>query len=358
MKERKTRKLLRSLNNFFAFFLVVAFVVTCCMLLFLNTMAAEMGIELTSGGIETAAKITFLNVILVSAIIALCDLVRRKLLVDRPAAKIVSAGRRMMKGDFSVRIEKLKTLDSNDGFTEIAECFNKMAQELSATETLRNDFISNVSHEIKTPLALMQNYAKLLEDSELSEEKRIEYAKAIGIASRRLSSLVTNILKLNKLENQKIAPKFEKYDLSQQICECMLQFEDLWEKKKIDIQTDIDDGIFVCSDSEMMSIVWNNLISNAIKFTDEGGTVSVSVKASDNHATIKISDTGCGMSREVGKHIFDKFYQADSSRATEGNGLGLALVKKVVDITNNTISVESRQGEGTTFTVRMRKNNG
>lgn len=355
MSDERIRRIIRSVSHFLVFFLIVGFVVTCCMTLFLNTMAKEMNIEFTASNVASAAKITMLNVILITLLITVCDLFRRRITVDRPAKRITDATRKMMKGDFSVRIEQEKVYDSEDRFAEIAECINMMAQELSSTETLRTDFIANVSHELKTPLAVMQNYGTLLQAPDLPEEKRIEYAKAISSASKRLASLVTNILKLNKLENQKITPKFEEYDLSEQLCECLLQFEDSWERKKLNIETDIEDGVFIFSDCEMMSLVWNNLISNAIKFTDEGGTVSVSVKSTENHATVTVKDTGCGISHDVGAHMFDKFYQGDTSHATEGNGLGLALVKRVIDITKSSISVASDRGAGTAFTVRMRK---
>jgi len=231
-----------------------------------------------------------------------------------------------------------------------------MAEELSNTETLRTDFIANVSHELKTPLSVMKNYAAMLAAPELPKEKRIEYSKAISEASKRLADLITNILKLNKLENQQIAPLFEVYDLSEQVIECLLNFEDVWERKGIEIETDIDDGITVFSDKEMMTLVWNNLFSNALKFTSEGGRVSVSVKSDGDDASVTVTDTGCGISSDLGSHIFDKFYQGDTSHATEGNGLGLALVKRVVDITESDISVNSEIGAGTSFTVKIRKN--
>ena len=355
MSNEKFKKALRHVNDFLTFFLIVSFVVTCCMLLFLNTLASSMGIVFTQENIASAAKITLINVILLTLILTVGDTIRRKITVERPTKKILQAGRKMMTGDFSVRIEKSSPATLHDGFDEIADCFNKMAQELSSTETLRTDFIANVSHEIKTPLAIMSNYATLLQESDLSEENRIEYAKAISTSSHRLSNLVSNILKLNKLENQQIAPKFEKYNLSEQLCECLLQFEDAWEQKDLVVETDIDEDVFVISDSEMMSLVWNNLISNAIKFSESGGTLALSLKASEHHATVKVQDTGCGISHDVGAHMFDKFYQGDTSHSTEGNGLGLALVKRVIDITKNTISVESELGKGTAFTVRMRK---
>ena len=230
-----------------------------------------------------------------------------------------------------------------------------MAEELGSVETLRTDFIANVSHELKTPLAVMQNYGTMLQSPDLPDEKRIEYAKGITDNSRRLASLITNILKLNKLENQQIFPVSKRFDLSEQLCESLLQFEEIWEQKDIDIETDIEDEININSDPELLSLVWNNLLSNAFKFTEIGGTVSVQLTADNDFATIKILDTGCGISAETGKHIFEKFYQGDTSHAMLGNGLGLALVKRVVDIMNGEIAVESEVGKGSTFTVRLRR---
>ena len=201
----------------------------------------------------------------------------------------------------------------------------------------------------------MQNYGTMLQTPGLPEDKRIEYSKGITDAARRLANLITNILKLNKLENQQIFPNFEKYNLSEQLCECLLQFENEWEQKNINIETDIDEDVNICSDSELLSLVWNNLFSNAMKFTDSEDTVFVSLKQTYNHIEVKVKDTGCGMTPEVGEHIFEKFYQGDTSHAARGNGLGLALVKRVVDIIDGEIHVESVLGKGSTFTVEFRR---
>ena len=208
---------------------------------------------------------------------------------------------------------------------------------------------------MKTPLAVMQNYGTLLQTADLSDEKRIEYAKGVSDGSRRMAEMMTNILKLNRLENQQIYPKTSEFDLGEQLCECLLQFENIWEKANIEIDTDIAEDIKVKADEELLSLVWNNLFSNAFKFTEAGGTVSVSLTATAHHAIVKVKDTGCGMTAQVGAHIFEKFYQGDTSHATRGNGLGLALVKRVVDIMHGEISVESSVGIGTTFTVRIRR---
>lgn len=356
MKEKDTAtKILLALYHYVSFFILMAFIVTCCMMLFLATMARTMGIELTEENINTAAVLTFLNVVFLSLICTVIDAVRRKYMVDRPVKKIVCAAEKITEGDFSVRIEPLSSTNRADGLDKIVDCFNKMAEELSGVETLRSDFISNVSHEMKTPLSVIGNYAKLMEKDGLGDGERREYARAISDASRRLSDMVTNILKLNRLENQQIYPKKENFDLSEQLRICLLQYENVWESKNIEIETFIEDDVKISADSELLSLVWNNLLSNAFKFTPEGGKVSLCLSSSEHHVTVSVNDTGCGMTAEVGAHIFEKFYQGDTSHATSGNGLGLTLVKRVVDIVGGEINVESTVGVGSTFTVRIGK---
>lgn len=234
-----------------------------------------------------------------------------------------------------------------------------MTAELEGIETLRTDFISNVSHELKTPLAVIKNYAVMLRKTELSEEKRMEYAKAVSDASDRLSDLITNILKLNKLENQQIYPNVKTFNLGEQLCGCLLKFENIWEQKGIEIETDIEEDVYTESDAELLELVWNNLFSNAIKFTERGGRISLKLFSQGDRAVVQVTDTGCGISPEVGKHIFEKFYQGDTSHAQRGNGLGLALVKRVTDIIGGEVSVNSEIGKGSTFTVKLgRKENG
>lgn len=354
-KRRGYDGLLRVVYHYFLFFIMVAFLVTCCMMLFVSTFSATMNLTLTDENISMAAKLTFGNVVLLSLLFTIVDALRRKWAVDRPVKRIINAAEKIMAGDFSVRVPNVRSLGSSERFGDIAECFNKMAEELSGVETLRTDFIANVSHEMKTPLAVMQNYGTLLQQPGLDDKKRIEYAKAVTDGSRRLADMMTNILKLNRLENQQIYPQVTEYNLGEQLCECLLQYESVWEKSEIDIDTDIEEGVTVKADAELLSLVWNNLFSNAFKFTEPGGTVSVSLSATERYAIVKVKDTGCGMSPEVGAHIFEKFYQGDTSHATQGNGLGLALVKRVMDIMQGEIGVESVKGLGTSFTVKIRR---
>lgn len=354
MKRKMTwSRLLLSLYRYLVFFLLIAFLITCCLLLFTKTLTATAGVVLTRENLTAAAGLTFLNVLLLSLICTLLDLVRRKITVDRPVRRITEAAQRITAGDFSVRISPL--LGSGAAFNEIIACFNKMAEELAGMESLRTDLIANVSHELKTPLAVMGNYATLLQQPNLSEQQRMEYAKATAHAARRLGDLISNILKLNKLENQQIFPAVERYDLGEQLALCLLGFEELWEAKQLDIETDLEDGVMVSADPELLSLVWNNLLSNAIKFTDQGGRISLSLHQEDQGVVVQVSDTGCGISPEVGARIFDKFYQGDTSHAAQGNGLGLALVKRVMDIIGSDIAVESQPGKGSTFTVTLRR---
>ena len=354
MKKLRFRTALRAVNNYIVFFLVVAFAVTCCMLLFVNTLADTMGLTLTEENIAAAAKLTFGNVVLITLIFGTIDYIRRKIMVDRPVKMITEAAEQIMQGDFSVRIAPMHG-SGMEGFNQIAMAINAMAKELSGTETLRTDFIANVSHELKTPLAVMGNYATMLQRPGITEAEKNEYAKAISEAARRLAQLITNILKLNKLENQQIFPTPREFDLGEQLCASLSQFEDAWEGKNLEIETQIEEDVRIKSDPELLSLVWNNLISNAVKFTPEGGTVSVSLRTEDGSIIVSVSDTGCGMTPEIGQHIFEKFYQGDTSHATQGNGLGLALVKRVVDILNGEIGVQSIYGQGSTFTVKFKR---
>lgn len=355
MKKPKFKQVMRAINNYVVFFLIVAFVVSCCMMLFVSVLADTMGLVFNKDNIADAAKLTFGNVILITLLAGTFDYVRRKRMVERPVKQILTAAEKIMQGDFSVRIEPVKEFAGETGFNEIIKCLNKMTAELAGTETLRTDFIANVSHELKTPLAVMGNYATMLQRPGLPEEERIEYAKAISQSSRRLAQLITNILKLNKLENQQIFPQTEEFDLGEQLCESLLQFEDVWEKKRLNIETEMEEEIRIRSDPELLSLVWNNLISNAVKFTPEGGTIGVTLKTQGDQLIVSVRDTGCGIKPEVGQHIFEKFYQGDTSHATQGNGLGLALVKRVVDILNGEISVQSVYGQGSTFAVKIRR---
>ena len=347
MKKKDMRYSLFSIKGYINFFLLTLFIGATNLSLY-NNILQKYGDDSSQLRVQV---LIIANLLFISLIMTLVDSIRRKFTMELPIRRIVDALGLISKGKFETRIEPLHTLRVNE-FDEIIDGINKMAEELIHVETLKSDFISNVSHELKTPLAIVQSYAAMLQKSQLTDEEKEEYAKAIADAARRLSGLVTNILKLNKLENQDIYPEQNNYNIGEQLRNTLIAFEGVWSAKELEIEAEIED-VNVVGDENLLEIVWSNLISNAIKFSNPGGLIRISLKQERNAIVVTVADTGCGMDETTGKHIFDKFYQGDTSHAKEGNGLGLAMVKRVVDIINGDISVESRLGIGTTFTVRI-----
>lgn len=329
------------------FFLLVAIISTVVIM----TYAAV--VNSVDGNKTAIALIMFGVIAAVSVLCTVIDYIRRKFTVDKPVNQILDATNDIARGKFDTRLMPRHSLRHYDEYDFIMENLNKMSEELSKSEVLKTDFISNVSHELKTPLAIIQNYAALLRYDDLSADKRAEYAKTVSDASMRLSSLVTNILKLNKLENQRITEPTETVRLDEMLAQLVLGFEEIIDGKGIDLQCDLDE-ITVETLPNYLEIVFNNLISNAVKFTPPNGSIAVSLNAHGDDAIVKVSDSGCGISAETGKHIFDKFYQGDTSHSKEGNGLGLALVKKVIDVLGGEISVESEVNKGSVFTVKLK----
>jgi len=266
----------------------------------------------------------------------------------RPIRTLEEAMDKVSKGDFNVELD-------GDNVTQIGRLmnnFNKMTHDLSQIETFKNEFIGNVSHEFKTPLSVIQGYAMLLQNEDLSDEERESYLNIIIDTTKTLSNMTSNILKLSKLENSKIIGEITTIDLSEQIRRCVLGLESSWSEKNLTIDVDLAEEIFVNANEDLLYQVWTNLLSNAIKFTDEGG-IFIRSFIEDEQAVVKITDTGIGMSEEVKARIFDKFYQGDNSHSKEGNGLGLALTKRIVESSFGTIDVESEEKVGSTFIVRL-----
>ena len=274
---------------------------------------------------------------------------------DKPMRRLSRAMRAVAQGDFTVSVQPVHKRNKFDYMDLMFEDFNSMVHELSSIETMKDDFIANVSHEIKTPLAVIRGYASALQRGNLSEEEQREYAATIASASESLSVLISNILRLNKLENQEIVPNAAPYDLTRQLSDCALAHEEQWERKHIDFDAQLEERVMILADESMLEIVFNNLIANAIKFTEPGGRIVLRQEKAGGDVVVTVSDTGCGMDEETVKHIFDKFYQGDSSHSREGNGLGLALVKRVVDISGGSIAVRSAPGEGSEFIVRLKR---
>ncbi|MBQ8322553.1 MAG: HAMP domain-containing histidine kinase [Clostridia bacterium] len=336
-----------SFSGALIFFLSNAVTVTVVMLVY-GWVA-----EKTENDLPTVAIVLLLVTLFLSLVWTLIDLIRRRVMIDRPVEQILEATEKIAAGDFSVRLRVKHSYTEYDYYDCIMENVNVLAAELGKSEVLKTDFIANVSHELKTPLAVIQNYAAALQSDSLDDETRKKYAQTLLNASRRLTGLVTNILKLNKLENQKIKPEYKSFNLTESLAETVLTFEELIESKSLELDCDLDD-VTLYSAPSLLEIVWNNLLSNAIKFTEAGGKIGVSLKKENDKAIVTVSDTGCGISPETGKRIFDKFYQGDTSHASEGNGLGLALVKKVIDILGGEISVTSEKNKGSTFTIQLK----
>ncbi|NLI55289.1 MAG: HAMP domain-containing histidine kinase [Clostridiales bacterium] len=264
-----------------------------------------------------------------------------------PILKINDAAKKVARGDFSVRLEEKSIAKEIE---EIATSFNIMVKELSNTETLRSDFVSNVSHEFKTPLSAIEGYATLLQDERLSKEEQAQYVSRILENTSRLSRLTQSILSLSQLENQEIVLQQESFMLDEQIRRVLLSYEPLWEEKELNIDLSLEATLFYGSKS-LLAQVWSNLIDNAIKFSNQGGTLSIGCREFDGKVFVRVADTGTGMSEEVKKHAFDKFYQGERSHAGQGSGLGLALVRRIVTLCGGTIELISAEGKGTKITV-------
>ena len=277
---------------------------------------------------------------------------RRKIrkVYEKPMHKLAEATKKVAEGDFSIYITPQHTSDKLDYIDRMLLDFNRMVEELGSIETLKTDFFSNVSHEIKTPLSIIQNNAELLCRGELSGQQK-EYADMIYSTSKRLADLISNILKLNKLEKQTIVPVMEKYDLCEQLAQCAINYEPAWEEKNLEFDAQLEDYAQIQADPVLMELVWNNLFSNAVKFTDPGGKITLIEQTFDKEIRVSVKDTGCGMTEDIKKHIFEKFYQGDTSHSMAGNGLGLALAWRVLQLNNYQIEVESIPGKGSTFTV-------
>lgn len=263
--------------------------------------------------------------------------------------EISDATKEIAKGNFDVQ------LNENIRVTEIqtmARNFNLMVKELAATELLRNDFIENVSHEFKTPLAAIEGYVTLLQKPGLSEEKREEYTQRILHNTKRLTTMSGNILLLSRLENQELTIKKELFSLDEQLRESILMFESQWSAKNIELDIDLDTTDFY-GNKELLAQIWQNLLSNAIKFVPQNGTIRVLLRRKNSEAEVSVVDNGIGMSKEILSRVYEKFYQGDTTRSSNGNGLGLTLAKRIVDLHGGTISASSKEGKGTSFTVTL-----
>lgn len=269
----------------------------------------------------------------------------------RPFRQLVDATNELAGGNFDVRV-RLGEPFNIDELNKLSNAFNSMAKELGSTEMLRSDFINNFSHEFKTPIVSMLGFAKILKNDYLSKEERNEYLDIIISESNRLSVLATNVLNLTKIENQSIVTESNTFDLTEQIRRIILLLESKWMEKNIEMIVDLDEVQFY-GNEELIGQVWVNLLDNAIKFSPQSESIKISLLAFPDLVVFKIKDHGCGIGNTSKKRIFDKFYQEDTSHATQGNGLGLTIAKKIVELYKGKISIVSKKESGTVVTVTM-----
>lgn len=264
----------------------------------------------------------------------------------KPINKLINATNELSNGNFDARIN----FGHPSELKELSNSFNNMAKELSGVELLRNDFVNNFSHEFKTPIVSLRGFAKLLKNDTLTKEERDEYLDIIINESDRLATLATNVLNLSNIENTTINTSQSEFNISEQIRYSILLLESRWSNKDIEVIIDLDETTYL-GNEELLKQVWVNLIDNAIKFTPQGGKITIQLMAFDDSIVFKIKDTGVGMTAETKGHIFDKFYQGDISHTIEGSGLGLTMVKKIIELHNGNVEVKSQPNKGTIITV-------
>ena len=259
-----------------------------------------------------------------------------------PILKLIDAMREVAKGDFNVKLDKAIGIKE---VVDIYDDFNTMTKELKSTEILKTDFISNVSHEFKTPINAISGYATLLQDPELTENERNDYIDKILLNSTRLSNLVQNILLLSKVDNQGINTNLSTYRLDEQIRQSILYLEPKWVAKNNDFDVELEEITYTGNET-LLNHVFNNLIENAIKYGPEAGLITIKLIKRNDEIIFTVEDEGPGIKEEALKHIFDRFYQVDNSRTNEGYGLGLALVKQIIDTLDAKIEVSNLEPHG------------
>lgn len=326
-------------------FIIFSFLFSCNIIIFMN------GANVSEDIIRTNARFVFGNFIFLSLVFSIGFNISKKIVFEKPTLRILDATTKIGHGDFSVRIKPLHKKAKTE-YDVIIDNINTMTEDLSGLETMKLGFIADVSHELKTPLTVIQNYGTILQETDLTDEQ-LEYAKKITAASRQLSSLITDILNINKLENQQVLKKYTEVNISNQIYDSILQFEKTWTDKNIELDVNVEDDIIITTDTSLTMIIWMNILSNAFKFTENNGHVNITLHKDNDNVIFSVKDDGPGITEEEQKHIFEKFYQGDTSHSSKGNGLGLALVNKCANILNYSIEVKSKKGEGSEFIVTI-----
>lgn len=331
-----------AVTQIFALIMVVIISMSVALAFVIITILLRFAISPFTGMLTSSIFIMLLSIAVGTLLSAY---VSKRIL--RPIYTINDAAKKVAMGDFSVRLEEGSIVNE---IREITESFNLMVRELSNTETLRSDFVSNVSHEFKTPLTAIEGYVTLLQDESLTKEEEAKYIERILENTGRLTKLTQSILSLSQIENQGIVLQQERFQLDEQIRRVLLSFESIWEAKNLTIDLNLE-KVFIYGNRSLLAQVWSNLIDNAIKFSNQDGILSIDCKAVGSNIVVRIKDTGIGMDEVVMKYAFDKFYQGERSHHGNGNGLGLALVNRIVTLCGGLVTLESDKGKGTTVTV-------
>ena len=358
-KDARRIKRWRTLRWRLTLFVFAIMLISCAL-----TVGVFLLLNIISGFSPWVFFLTFNPTFFLLTMLGVCTLIATVLVNGfgayylRPLNRLINATKEVKNGNFKVQVKKEKQWRGEkyvappSEMGELEDSFNEMVRELDGIELFRNDFINNFSHEFKTPIVSIRGFARELQNQNLTEEQRREYAQIIAEEADRLARLSTSILELSKLENQRIVTDKTEFDLDEQLRRCILLFEGEWSEKGIEILPELS-AVRIYSNEELTERVWKNLISNAIKFTPEGGTVSVGLCADRTSVTVTVEDTGIGMTEEVRNHVFEKFYQGDASHHRAGYGIGLTMVKRAVTLCGGEIFVESEPGCGSRFTVRL-----
>jgi len=346
--ERRTRIALTLLYSFIVFAVLILAVVISAVILALLVNAKHFAVYLNE---QTGASDMLLFMAIVSAIIGAVLALLTSRIPLRPVNRIINRMNSLASGDFSVRLSFGKLLERHPTITELKESFNTLATELESTEMLRSDFVDNFSHEFKTPIVSIAGFAKLLRRGNLTAEQRDEYLEVIETESLRLASLATNVMNLTRVENRTILTDVSTYNLSEQLRGCVLLLEDKWAKKNLAFSLEFPE-YDITANEELLKQVWINLLDNAVKFTPEGGLFEITILQSRDSIAVSVINEGPEIPSEAREKIFRKFYQAEESHAGHGSGIGLAVVKRIVDLHGGTVDVRSGGGM-TTFTVTL-----
>ena len=349
--DKKDKKNIRKLTFVFSLMVSAILVVVLGLTAITVYILIEVGVLNSKGGIGASHIIIFtaISSLVMGTIISF---VTSKIILS-PLNMVTSKINSLASGQFGTRVDFDQIVRRVPSFLELSTVFNKLSEELRNTEMLRSDFINNFSHEFKTPIVSIAGFAKLLKKGNLDEEQKEQYLTAIEEESMRLSYMATNVLNLTRVENQSILSDVTSYNVSEQLRSCLLLLEPKWDKKELDLQLDLDEYVIEANE-ELLKQVWINLLDNAIKFSENCGVISMTAKEGDETLCVSITNYGSELSSQEQTKIFNKFYQADVSHSTEGNGIGLAIVKKIVSLHNGKIAVDSKD-MSVTFTIELPK---